>query len=504
MSPLPRPWEPLGSYLARSANYLGMGTGALMSWLGWSWESGWPLRGLSFGVDDNTGATIAKAFSREPGEIHAMTLRMYAGGLFAGDALRRYGLPPRATSAGCFSCLRDGRWDLRWSTTLVTVCGVHLTYLHWRCPRCDRPFGPDLRAPGGDEPPTAHGTRTRRCLGPQSPDARADVADIHASAVASGLLDDARSNDDAARRVSETLRFVRVLRDADHAPKTPAGVGEDAPVLHRADIATGLEASRTSATDAVHLPGVQRAVGVYVRRPEWPKVPPPLPRWADADRVGAVFEAAYAQARSQVVPVVVPLPGARSVEVEFLPACVPPELVTVRLTDVLGDIEVDENVRVLIAVAAAQQPGPGHWGARSATLDLSGRVASRAMALVQQLEAAGRDETFWEEIDLLRTELVNLGISFRARIAVLQDLRVHQHSMIAEIAQRHDLPAGAVVNWLVERWACHPLRLLASPRGTRVPRRLAPSLDEEFGRMPWRLPILELDTTVDAADSRRA
>jgi hypothetical protein len=52
---------------------------------------------------------------------------------------------------------------------------------------------------------------------------------------------------------------------------------------------------------------------------------------------------------------------------------------------------------------------------------------------------------------------------FRDRISSLQEPGAREQSVITGIARRHGLPVETVVSWLIEQWACHPLRLLAQP-----------------------------------------
>lgn len=490
-SPDPRAWEPLGMYLMRCAVYVGLGVGELLAWLGLpARRDRATARGTTFGVSKDVLVSVARAFSRDLAEVRDMTYDRYQGELFDQANFQRYGLPPRAITAGCFACLRDGLWDLRWASTLVTVCLRHLTYLEWRCPLCGMPFGPAcLLALEADEPFDAHGPVEVGCSGPSEPAARADPVDIHASTIASRLLDDAADDDAAARRVHHALRFVRVLRDADHWPRSTRGVGPQAAKLHRLDVRTAIEAGVLDPEQTADLPRVRLAVAAYARRPSAPTVLPPADRWSDPDPVAEAFDVAYANELAVRRPVVVPAPGCRGA-LDVFPAVVPEDLVSTRFARLFGGT-VGEDERVLLAVAVAQPRGSGHWIDRAAELGLSGRVAARAYALAQELDAAGAGGIFWAEVADVRDALISLQVPFRDRLETLERLDRPTRLAIQALAGQAQVAPEVVRQWLVERWACHPLRLLRSTLGTRSPLPPVRPLDRRFGTAAWRRDLLD-------------
>lgn len=491
-SPDPRAWEPLGMYLMRCAVYVGLGVGELLAWIGLPARRDRPTaRGTTFGASRDVLVSVARAFSRDVAEVRDMTYDRYQGELFDQANFQRYGLPPRAITAGCFACLRDGLWDLRWASTLVTVCLRHLTYLEWRCPLCGMPFGPAcMLALGADEPFVAHGPLEVGCLGPSEPAARAHPVDIHASTIASRLLADAVDDDDAARRVHHALRLVRVLRDADHWPKSARGVGSQAVELHRLDVRTAIEAGALAPEQAAELPHVRRAVAVYARRPSAPTVLPPAERWSDPDPVAEALDVAYANELAVRRPVVVPAPGARG-PLDVFPAVVPPELISARFARLFDGV-AGEDERVLLAVAVVQSSGSGHWIDRAAQLGLSERVAARAYALAQELDAAGAGGIFWAEVSDVRDALTGLQVPFRARLESLERLDRPTRAAIEVLAAQAQVVPQVAREWLVEHWACHPLRLLQGALGTRSPRPRVPELERRFGTAPWRRDLLDV------------
>lgn len=498
ISPDPRPWEPLGVYLTRCALHLAVNPGALLRWLGWPWRLR-PLDGLTRHVTDEQIGALARAFSLTVDQVAAMTLRRF-GQLFSERAMYAYALPARAMTAACFDCLRSGWADLRWSTSLMTVCSRHQTYLHWTCPECGRPFGPDAWAtPRTTESLASHGPPGRRCTGPALPPPRADLRDIHASSLAAQLLERAETDDTAAREAHAALRYVRALREADHGDGTALASDPLAPALHRADVRAAMELYRADAQAAAQHEAVERAVAAYALRLLRPTIGRPAAPWTDADPVAQALEIARTGYVASQTPVDVP--ARPELKVDLVPAAVPVDLVPVGLSDTIGG-NVDEDSRVFLSVALAQPPGVHQWAGAAARLDLSARVARRAYVFVQQIEATGAGDALWDELDALSLVLADHSISFRARVAALEQPDATIDQQVRALAVRCSIPPLVAYRWLATHWACHPVRLLNGRLGTRSPQASCSVLDQYFGPAPWKKDILNL-TEAPHAGSRR-
>lgn len=496
VSALPREWEPLDGFVQRVARAVDCAPGVLLRHIGLNPLRVRPLRPLLDELHPDAASRIAYACGLTPVQVLAMTDERFAGAIFRNSLGALLGRSTDLRSLGCWQCAVEGWWDLRWSTTAVTVCERHGVYLAWLCPVCGGRFAPrDLIAPRAGEPPGRHGTIKAPC------DALIGIAgepasdeDFAVTATMNQMLTDATTSLRTARAVHDVLRLARVLRDSDHGRFAVGGSPAERQRQHRDDIRVALAMrSNRAGLDETH-PYVKRALSMYAVRAVSPQVPPPSRPLRGWDRAGAPVLRAYRRHLAGRPTVIVPAPGAGG-HSELLPGCIPKEMCPAVLREFYQPTSF-VHARIYTAVAISQPAGrAGDWTARSHSVSTC--LSARRWA--ETFEVDGVAEQFWDIASGLRGELLSESILFVDRLGELETPAAAVLDHVKIVAGLFDCSMRMVFRWLAEHWLCHPASLLTGPLAVYPTTDISP-LDELVVSV-WRLPLpLALEELANAAD----
>jgi hypothetical protein len=138
----PLPGEPLDSWYQTYAHRLGATVGELLTALGLQPDQRFVVDHTTL-LHQDEADRVARLTGVSTRDLHAMTLRQFAGHMVSLESTRRavtrsvwWGRG--AGSRFCSQCLteRDGRWLLRWRLSWVFACTRHNSLLHDHCAHC--------------------------------------------------------------------------------------------------------------------------------------------------------------------------------------------------------------------------------------------------------------------------------------------------------------------------------------------------------------------------------
>lgn len=474
----PRPREQLGGYLLRIAGHLQRPPRDLLLAAGAAASGRVSTRGLSGFPPEDSVRAIAHLLGVEEQVLSEMTLARFVTGLFGFE--HRTGTAGATSSAPalltggvyCPVCIQHGHWDLWWKTGLVAVCLDHRRYVLARCPSCGTGVAPDtvLTEEDGDSTQLRHGSsyvtscaHATDLLGP-----RPDVAHLHAQERINRLLDRAITQADAADTCRTLLRWTEYLHRALSDRPYLAGnyVAVDGHALGTL-LSDALDL--TTSTDPASHPTLLRAVHQQRARGRAPQRGPsyhPL-RADDTDALNEAINIACASARPSVQ---IPPPGNEG-GTGWMPQVVPLSEFNHELSDALHHVGYD-RARMFAALSAAAPAGTPRWARIGAPLRLPAHVAAKAGNVLKHIEDTGHAGTFWDAIDRTRTALATSGVDFQRRAQQVE----HDPKVLAAATTRWpvlaEFPTSAVLQWLMDRWACqyvHALPPSIMPRTHKAP-----------------------------------
>lgn len=491
--------EPLGAYLWRAGAKNHLGLGQVLRELGIA-SSGTVLERITLAVSDRERDAIIEVFGLTRREVADMTLDHFAHG----DIRQlREQTPALQVTPVCAQCVRVGVWDLLWYTGLLSVCATHRVQLLRRCTACGEPITIDgVRRNGlSIDDRFVHGRADHSCS-LRGASGRPAVGFVHASETASNLLGtvDKPGDDMYAIDVLRVLVASRHSRHVGSASDKRTAVDEH----HMSDLQAAVAVATGDFADAVTHPEVGRIARESVRRHRGPLPIPSAPTALvkGEDRVTSVFWRAAAMYRATRVGVTVPGPGFAG-NIDMLPTTVPLSLFELDLADAFDDIDLDV-ARTFTAVAIAQPAGSHSWSPAGTALRLGPNTVQRARTAIEEIEAAGRGEPFWDAAQLIRQQLAAAQINFATRVNRVLNPNHLDRGYIREAASTFDCTAVDVRRWLLDRWAGMSARYVSTNelRRVRVQPRSFDELDASLtGTTAWTRQLDELLLgRADAAD----